>query len=67
MSNSKCPICNEENCVDNRILRNVECYGSNVYHFPCSHCGKMIEAHIRRVVIIHSIIISDKPLSESDF
>ena len=62
-----CPHCNENDCIDEVLYSNVRYYGNRTFHLPCTHCGKMIQVHAARRVVIIKIIKSDKPKSEADF
>lgn len=60
----KCPYCNKENFIPDRVLNNVEAYGGRTYRFSCRHCEKIVKATFRLVLTIKNI---EKTEESSDF
>lgn len=64
---NKCPWCNKPNFIEDVVYINVENYGSNKFHLPCTQCGEMVMVVARRKVEIIEIQKSLRSKSESDF
>ena len=69
MSVDVCPYCKVLYCISSNIAahRDVENYGSKVFHLPCTFCNKVLEVYYVREVRLRYIKKSDKKLSESDY
>jgi phage FluMu protein Com len=63
----KCPYCQKNNCVTEKVLLNTEIYGNTLFDVPCIHCNKMISVFTERVAQIIDIQKSNKTIEESDF
>jgi len=67
MSKPRCPHCNRTNTVPTVCFRNVDAYGNNSFHVPCTKCKEMIHVILHREVKVVSIASSYKTKSLSDF
>lgn len=64
---NNCPHCHKNDCIQDVVFLNCEMYGNEYFSLPCSHCNKMLDVTVRKVVIVDSIFKSNKKLCESDF
>jgi len=56
----KCPYCNSKNFIPEVVMKHTESYGSNIHHFRCTKCDKVVKGKFKVKVLVEFIQISDR-------